>query len=116
MPSQVGILHDAAPDLDRGIRTSRQTYVRKPDGPWLMFDNQADPYQTNNLMEDPASGGLRRELDAQLLAALKRIGDEFRPRQYYLDKWGYDVGPHGSISYAPGAKVVSPRPQSNTNP
>ncbi len=100
----------------RGIRTSRHTYVRKPDGPWLMFDNQADPYQTNNLMEDPASGGLRRELDAQLLAALKRIGDEFRPRQYYLDKWGYDVGPHGSISYAPGAKVVSPRPQSNTNP
>jgi len=95
----------------RGIRTSRHTYVRKLGGPWLLFDNQTDIYQTNNLAADPAHSGLRQELDAKLQAALKNTGDEFHPRQYYLDKWGYSVAPHDSVSYAPDAKVVSPRPQ-----
>lgn len=51
--------------------------------------------------------------DAELCMGeiFKNAGDELRPRQYYLDKWGYSVGPHASISYGPNAKVVSPRPQ-----
>ena len=36
----------------RGIRTSRYTYVRDTDGPWLMYDNQSDPYQLKNLVGD----------------------------------------------------------------
>ena len=54
---------------------------------------------------------LRQELDARLQAELKKIGDDFRPRQYYLDKWGYTIARHGSIAYEPGAKVQSPWPQ-----
>ena len=95
----------------RGIRTSRHTYVRNLAGPWLLFDNQADPGQMHNLVADPAQAALRQELDAQLQAELKRIGDDFRPRQYYLDKWGYKIARHGSIAYDPGAAVQTPRLQ-----
>ncbi len=95
----------------RGIRTNRHTYVRNLAGPWLLFDNQTDPLQLHNLTDDPDSAGLRQILDARLDAALKQAGDSFRPRQYYLDKWGYMVEPQDSISYAPNARVQSPRPQ-----
>lgn len=97
----------------RGIRTNRYTYVRDLKGPWLMFDNQADPHQMNNLSGDPAHGELQKKLEAQLQGELKKIGDTFQPRQFYLDKFGYELGSGGFISYAPDAKVQSPRPQSN---
>ena len=100
----------------RGIRTARHTYVRNLAGPWLLFDNQADPFQMHNLTDDPARAGLRRELDERLATELKKAGDPFRPRQYYLDKWGYSVEAQDSISYAPNAKVQSPRPQAAHNP
>ena len=95
----------------RGIRTSSHTYVRKLGGPWLLFDNNKDPYQTHNLVDDPASAGLQQQLDTSLRTALKKIGDDFHPAQYYLDKFGYGIHPHDNISYGPNAKVVSPRPQ-----
>jgi len=99
------------PQLDeyRGIRTSRYTYVRNLAGPWMLFDNQADPYQMHNLADDPAHVALRQELDVRLQAELKKIGDDFRPRKYYIEKWGYEIAPHGSIPYTPNAKVQSPR-------
>lgn len=95
----------------RGIRTKRHSYVRDLTGAWLLFDNQEDPGQQHNLANDPASAGLRDEMEARLQAELKRIGDEFHPRQYYLDKWGYKIAKQGSISYAPNAKVQTPRAQ-----
>jgi arylsulfatase A-like enzyme len=73
----------------RGIRTSRYTYVRKLDGPWLLFDDQTDPYQMKNLVEDAKSATLRKELDTRLNAELSKVDDPFHPRQYYLDKWNY---------------------------
>ena len=100
----------------RGIRTNRHTYVRNLAGPWLLFDNQSDPGQLHNLAADPANAGLREKLDARLQAELKRVGDELRPRQFYLDKWGYRIDPQDSISYAPDAKVQSPRSQTNPKP
>jgi arylsulfatase A-like enzyme len=33
----------------RGLRTERYTYVRSIHGPWLLYDNQTDPYQMHNL-------------------------------------------------------------------
>ena len=100
----------------RAVRTRRHTYVRNLAGPWLLFDNEADPYQMRNLVAEPAHAALRQELDARLQAELKKIGDEFRPRQYYLDKWGYRVARHGSISYEPGAPMQSPKPQAVSKP
>ncbi len=93
----------------RAIRTARYTYVRGLEGPWLLFDDQNDPHQQDNLIGRPECATLRGDLDAQLQAQLKKIGDDFRPAQYYIDAWGYEVAAHGSISYAPGARVQSPR-------
>lgn len=93
----------------RAIRTRRYTYVCGLEGPWLLFDDQQDPNQLDNLVDRPEFGTLRGELDARLQTQLKAIGDDFQPAQHYLDAWGYEVAPHGSVSYAPGAKVQSPR-------
>jgi len=73
----------------RGIRTRRYTYVRDLKGPWLLYDNAKDPYQQKNLIDQPDSAGLVKELDAQLTAKLKKNNDDFRPGTEYLKKWGY---------------------------
>jgi arylsulfatase A-like enzyme len=92
----------------RAVRTNRYTYVRGINGPWLLFDDQSDPNQMNNLVDKPEFAALQKDLEARLQAELKRIGDDFRPAQYYIDLWGYEPAPHGSVSYAPGAKVQTP--------
>jgi arylsulfatase A-like enzyme len=93
----------------RAVRTNRYTYVRTLDGPWLLFDDRQDPYQMHNLLGRPEYAALAADLNAQLQAALKRIGDPFRPAQYYVDLWGYDVRPNQSIPLKPGTKMQSPQ-------
>ena len=94
----------------RGVRTSRYTFVRNIAGPWLMFDNQDDPFQMRNLVDIAEHAELQKKLDGELQANLKKIGDEFRPKEYYLDKWGYKVAEHGSISYTEAGSPQSPKP------
>lgn len=84
----------------RAIRTSRYTYVRDVGGPWLLFDDDKDPFQTENLAGQPQSRAVQKRLEAQLQAALKQIGDDFRPARSYVDEWGYNVVPYGSVPYA----------------
>jgi arylsulfatase A-like enzyme len=76
----------------RAIRTDRYTYARGKDKPWLLFDNQKDPYQMTNLIDKPESKFLREKLDAELQSWLKRIGDDFAP----ADEWRRRVRPHAS--------------------
>ena len=92
----------------RAIRTSRYTYVRGIDGPWLLFDDQKDIYQMTNLVAQTNAAALRKELDADLQARLKQIGDDFRPAKSYLKEWGYTVNSQGEIPYGPNAKRQSP--------
>ena len=93
----------------RAIRTSRYTYVRRLDGPWLLFDDQHDPYQRNNLLGQPQFAAQSLDLDERLAAELRKIGDDFRPARHYTETWGYQVSREGVISYGPGAKVQSPQ-------
>ncbi len=95
----------------RGIRTMRHTYVRDLNGPWLLFDHQNDPWELQNLALDPQAATLRQTLDARLDHELKQIGDEFRPRQYYVERFGYKVPAQGSVGYRPDSPVQSPRLQ-----
>lgn len=85
----------------RGIRTTRYTYVRDLKSPWLLFDNQADPYQQNNLVNQPAHAALQAELEATLARKLKAGGDAFLPAEAYIRKWGYTVNADGTVPYAP---------------
>jgi arylsulfatase A-like enzyme len=85
----------------RGVRTTRYTYVRDLAGPWLLFDNSIDPYQTNNLVNNAATAELQGELDAVLKRKLKERKDEFRPAAEYIAKWGYEVDANGTVPIKP---------------
>ena len=83
----------------RGIRTSRYTYVCNPDGPWLLYDNQVDPYQMKNLVGVAEHAGLQKKLEGMLQSKLRQTGDKFHPKQHYLEEWGYKVNRNGAIPY-----------------
>ena len=85
----------------RGIRTERYTYVRDLKGPWLLYDDEKDPYQMTNLVGVADAAELQAKLDALLNEKLKAAGDEFKPADFYLDKWGYKdrVNKVGALPY-----------------
>lgn len=51
----------------QAVRTGRAKLIRYPGHPeWTeLFDLSSDPYETKNLVNDPAAAGLRRELEAE---------------------------------------------------
>jgi len=83
----------------RGVRTRQYTYVRDLNGPWLLYDNQNDPYQLNNLCNAPEHGDLQARLDALLSARLKETKDDFLPAGDYIAKWAYEVDDTGTVRY-----------------
>ena len=109
----------------RGIRTARHTFVRSLEGPalakasaglpaealakagqslgegrpWLLYDNESDPYQQKNLCNLPEHAALQRELDALLQAKLRQAHDDFQPGAVYLKKWNYAVDKTGTMPY-----------------
>ncbi|MHC4985116.1 MAG: sulfatase family protein [Planctomycetota bacterium] len=74
----------------RGLRTMRYTYVRNTDGPWLLYDNQADPYQMSNLISRDSHAAIQTDLERQLQQRLDALGDEFLDGQTYLERDGLD--------------------------
>ena len=87
----------------RGVRTTRYTYVRDLKGPWLLYDNERDPYQQRNLVDAPEAREVQAQLGSLLNARLKAAGDEFKPADYYLAKWGYKdrVNAQGTLPSVP---------------
>ncbi len=80
----------------RGIRDERYLYVEDHNGPWLLYDNQEDPYQLNNLI---ASNHPEEErLAAVLKTELTRLGDGFKPGMEYVNEWAYEVDERGTIA------------------
>jgi arylsulfatase A-like enzyme len=86
---------------NRGVRTRRYTFVRDLGGPWLLYDNEKDPYQMTNLVNRPEHAAIQKELDGLLAKKLEATRDEFLPGPKYLEKWGYKVDPTGSVPYTP---------------
>ncbi len=81
----------------RGIRSARYTYCRSLDGPWLLYDNDSDPFQQENLVNRAETAELQRELDALLQRELDTIGDEFLQGMAYIEKWGYPLDNTGTV-------------------
>ncbi len=73
----------------RGLRTLRYTYVRDLKGPWLLYDNQNDPYQLTNLVDDVSHRATIEDLDRQLSEKLARCDDALVPGVELLSKFGY---------------------------
>lgn len=83
----------------RAIKTKQYTYARDLSGPWLLFDNDKDPYQMNNLVGAAEYDSLQVELEEQLTMRLKATGDEFLPGMDYIEQWGYPVDETGTVPY-----------------
>lgn len=81
----------------RGIRTDRYTYVKDLAGPWLLYDNQIDPFQQNNLVDLPKYKNLQDSLEKVLKSKLRQTNDEFLPADYYMTKWNYLYDKNDSI-------------------
>ncbi len=76
----------------RGIRTTDFMYARREAGPWLLYDLKRDPYEMDNLINEPSLQGKMKQLDAQLIAWMNRIGDSWQ-----LD-WSSPVEDDGKLS------------------
>lgn len=61
----------------RALRTREYTYACTVDGPWLLFQTAKDPCQLKNLVDDPASKSLLKEMDERLAAIMKETGDSW---------------------------------------
>lgn len=95
-PDQVPDFHGMRMEY-RGVRTSRYTYARTIDRPWLLHDNVEDPFQVRNLIDDPACRGLRDELEGEMQALMKRVGDEFLPKEEYYRKFRIELDHRGKV-------------------
>ena len=78
----------------RGLRTARYTYAELADRePWLLFDNDLDPYQQRNLIDEPAHAELQQSLAERLTAWLTQMRDpacdspSFLRRLGLIDAW-----------------------------
>jgi len=65
----------------RGVRTKDYTYARKSDTkkPWLLFDNNKDPYQLNNLVDSVRYADLVLKLDEKTNEMLIEANDPEDP-------------------------------------
>jgi len=83
----------------RGLRTERHTYVRDLQGPWLLYDNDADPLQQSNLVADPGCAELVESLDVRLTQRLAELGDDFLPAAEYVERFRIRLDGDGDVFY-----------------
>ncbi|HYW45647.1 MAG TPA: sulfatase [Bryobacteraceae bacterium] len=84
----------------RGLRTARYTYVRSIRGPWLLYDNERDPFQMHNLCNRSEHRDLQSRLNRALDAALMQRKDEFLPAAEYVKRAG--VGHYQEVNVPVG--------------
>ena len=84
----------------RGIRTRNHTYARDLNGPWLLYDNEADPYQLDNLVNRASVSSIQAALEAQLQRKLSDRGDEFLPGETYIERWNYPLDRTGTVPFS----------------
>ncbi len=92
-----GDQHDAG--AWRGVRTKTHTYVEDENGPWLLYDNDADPYQRTNVIASPDEAHRREELHAELMAWMEEIGDDGASKEELVARFGYPMDERGVVPY-----------------
>lgn len=66
----------------RGVRTKRYTYCNLLGyGPWLLYDNQDDPYQLNNLIKNPEYADLAEKFEKRMRELMAEAGDSGEPER-----------------------------------
>ncbi|CAG7600844.1 Ulvan-active sulfatase [Paenibacillus solanacearum] len=75
----------------RALRSKQFTYaVYRKDRKELLFDNAADPYQMNNLAEQPDFEPTLRSFRTMLEKKMNEVGDTFESCTWYRDHWTED--------------------------
>jgi arylsulfatase A-like enzyme len=59
----------------RAIRTHNMMYARTSDKPWLLYNLDKDPYETNNLVLTDKT--LTKQMDERLTTAMNQYGDSW---------------------------------------
>jgi arylsulfatase A-like enzyme len=72
----------------RALRSARYMYAATQDGPWLLYDMESDPWETRNLVEDPAHVGLVAGFDEMLTERMTHAGDSW---EYRVDSGDCDL-------------------------
>jgi len=83
----------------RAVRTPKHTYAVAHEGPWLLYDNVADPFQTRNLAGEKEFAVLQRELDAKLRRMLAARKDAFLKGAEYVKSFGHALDARGDATY-----------------
>ncbi|CAN5920058.1 hypothetical protein BH24BAC1_BH24BAC1_15920 [soil metagenome] len=81
----------------RAVRTRQYTYARDLSGPWLLYDNEQDPFQDHNLVGNPQFAQVQARLEAMLQQKLKDTNDSFLPADEYMTKWKYRYDGNDSL-------------------
>ncbi|MDT8392003.1 MAG: hypothetical protein RRC34_15995 [Lentisphaeria bacterium] len=68
----------------------------------------SDPFQMNNLADNPARSELRERLEAKLQSQLEARGDRVMSKEKAVEQWGYTVNATGEIPYRGEFQVQSP--------
>ncbi len=89
----------------RGLRTGRYTYARSIHGPWLLYDDERDPFQMHNLCGKDEHRVLQSRMDRDLDAVLRQRKDEFLPAAEYVKRAG--VGHYREVN-VPAGRHPSP--------
>lgn len=84
----------------RGVRTERYTYAKDLKGPWLLYDNETDPYQMNNLVNKAEFVDLQKDLEGKLQKILDKNGDKFLDGAAYMKAFNYDWDFKDSVKVA----------------
>jgi arylsulfatase A-like enzyme len=61
----------------RGLRSGKYKYARFREKPWLLHDLETDPYEMENLVDDPAQKRLIARLDGLIEAEMRRTADRW---------------------------------------
>jgi arylsulfatase A-like enzyme len=84
-PDEAHLMIYTATEMDewapwRGLRTRQWKYARHEDRPWVLYDLEKDPYETNNLAAERSSRTLIAEFDRRIALHMAETGDEWTRR------------------------------------
>ena len=66
----------------RGVRSKRYSYVVNAADEWFLYDNKNDPYQMNNLVDDPAYAEVKAKMQKELDQWLAKAEDPYIPEAW----------------------------------
>ena len=70
--------------------TRDHTYARFRDRRWMLYNDVKDPYQVNNLIDDPEYESVREQMEEQLQAYLDETKDPFCSTEAAYEKYVVD--------------------------